>query len=103
MRRIVIAIICLSAATSALAYEIVGADISSLKRMANDPNYFDGSVGLSVKDIKGFRAEARAELKRQAETVASQKSAYKQAVTPQEAAPVPVKPQEKPPSQGNAQ
>lgn len=93
MRRIVIAIFCLSATAGAWAYEIVGADINSLKRMANDPNYFDGSVGLSAKDIKGFREEARAELKRQAEAAVNQKSASKQMTAPQEAAPVPVKPQ----------
>lgn len=96
MRHIVIAIIFLSAA-GAWAYEIVGADISSLKRMASDPNYFDGSVGLSAKDIKGFREEARAELKRQAEAAANQKSASKQAVAPQETSKQQAPPQEKPP------
>ncbi|MFA7242190.1 MAG: hypothetical protein WC091_18925 [Sulfuricellaceae bacterium] len=66
----VIAIAFLLASAGVCAYEIVGADTDTLNRMANDPNWFDGAVGFSRKDIKGFRAEAKAELKRRQETAA---------------------------------
>lgn len=65
MHRIVITIICLLLSPAAGAYEIVGADKSTLERVANDPTWFNGAVGFSAKDIKGFRAAARAELESQ--------------------------------------
>lgn len=84
MRYIIIAMICLSVPAGAWAYEIVGADIEILNRIAKDPRWFDGSVGFSAKDIKGFRAEAAAELKRQQEAL----EAGRQSVTPKAVAPV---------------
>lgn len=62
MHRMVIAIICLLWSLAAGAYEIVGTDKATLERVANDPAWFNGAIGFSAKDIKGFRAAARAEL-----------------------------------------